>query len=205
MVVRNSEIVFRDLQVALEELHSVCESPVNVRRKFRSFILLTQNLTEIMRKEFSDITGQKWDAASFSGWNAVTELFKKLRKTDYHESPVRILIKEESKTSIRHLFPEVPEGQLMCFETVWDLGDPFEEDISNGLALLAANGVTRLPIDQRSYRYLLHPCSNDLSQAIAEAGSDDIQTLSAQCMHVLTEYYAYYCKRLNDSDQTTKR
>lgn len=91
---RDTDLVFRDLEDSLNELKLSRKSPVNVRRQFGRFLTLTQQLTEMMRKEFERSTGHKWKAAEFAEWNTVTDLFKKLRRTDYHESPVVINVKE---------------------------------------------------------------------------------------------------------------
>ena len=89
-----AELVFQDLADALNELRAQKSSPKLIRQAFGRFLTLSQQLTEIMRKKYKRLSGREWSAKSFDNWNVVTDLFKKLRREDYHEFPVLIHVKE---------------------------------------------------------------------------------------------------------------
>src|SRR5215203_2242884 len=87
-------VVYRDLVDVYAELSSGNTSPKAVRRSFASFVDLSQKLTSHMRREYSEMMGEKWVPSSFDGWNDVTELFKQLRNDDQHDRPISILVNE---------------------------------------------------------------------------------------------------------------
>lgn len=88
----DTEIAFRDLTRANKKLRHQHTNPDAVRRRFTEFVTVSQKLTGVMRKEYADLTGGKWEPKTFPGWNPVTEVFKKLRNVDQHEYLIRIII-----------------------------------------------------------------------------------------------------------------
>lgn len=118
---KDTKLVFRDLEDSLNELKLSRKSPVNVRRQFGRFLTLTQQLTGMMRKECERLTGYKWGASEFGEWNSVTDLFKKLRRTDYHESPVVINVRESQHFLVNTYKDEFGEeyGGYLTFQVTW--------------------------------------------------------------------------------------
>lgn len=84
----NVDIAFHDLCYAHNELLRQRKYPTFMRRKFSEYILLSQQLTEFMRKEFSASTAKKWSAGNFKEWNATTNFLKTLRNHIAHEGPL---------------------------------------------------------------------------------------------------------------------
>jgi hypothetical protein len=106
---------------------------------------LSQQLTEVMRKEYSDQFGKEWRANNFSGWNEVTALFKKLRRTAYHSYPITIGVKETQYFAVGDIFEDGVGTSEVAVQGTWELGDPFSEHVPDGLKLLLADPATGRP------------------------------------------------------------
>lgn len=203
--VSDTELIFRDLKDIAKEIQGEQDSPHRMRRFFRQYITLSQQLTEIMRKEFSDICGTNWEANSFSGWNAVTNLFKLLRRTDYHSYPVTISVEETQYFKEGDIFEDGVGSNTWCLCGTWDVGDPFSEQIHEGLQLIPVDqktgksrNISVEPI-RRKYVFNLKARSTDLDKAIKETGINDIHQLVEKCFATLSDYYAYYNRCLEDN------
>lgn len=151
------DVVFQDLSDALASLQGVRESPKDVRRALTRFVELSQKLTGVMRKEFEELTGQKWNASGFGGWNDTSELFKQLRNLDQHEGPITIQVHE------RQYYPVGMEGHAtVVFEGTWDLDDQLSSRPPVGMKLVPADPDTGGPsetetlvIERREYEFHL--------------------------------------------------
>ena len=130
---RDSALIYGDLCHSYNELQQQKHSPVTVRRSFGNFIFLSQQLTTIMYKEFKAITGKTWEASKSGEWNAITDLFKKLRRTDFHEFPIIIHVRETQYIAAREVFHDDKISQLIAVQGTWELGDPFTENIPTGI------------------------------------------------------------------------
>jgi hypothetical protein len=179
----NTELVFRDLKDIAVELQKERNSPLRVRRLLSQFITLSQQLTEVMRKEYSDQIGKEWQANKFSGWNEVTALFKKLRRTDYHSYPVTICVEETQYFAAGDIFEDGVGTSEVAVQGTWDLGDPFSEHIPDGLNLVLADPTTGRPsnktIKPRRWHYVfkLNARTQELDQALQKVVTNDVHKL----------------------------
>lgn len=127
------------------------------------FLTLSQQLTEIMRKEYKRLSGREWNAKSFNNWNVVTDLFKKLRRGDYREFPVLIRVKERQYFPIKTIFEDDKSSNLLVFEGTWSLGNPFSTEPPDGIQLCIVDTKTGKPLDKtikpvkREYEFVLFP------------------------------------------------
>lgn len=214
---RNTQIVFGDLKHYLEELNRERESPAKVRRDFKNFIILTQQLTDTMRKEFSDLMGRKWEAKAFSGWNNITTLFKELRNTEAHAYPVTIKANIDSsyfeevtlglasneQVMTRFFGEDNPENRRCVFgglviSHTSEIGDPFSETPPPPLAVSPCDPPTgeALPPTSVPYRvdvnYTLAAKGQPIEDLLLEIGTNDIHILCARCFHILEQYFNFY-------------
>lgn len=194
----DTELVFGDLRQTAEDLHKEHGSPVRVRRLLSQFISLSQQLTEVMRKEHSDVNGSKWQAESFPDWSKVTNLFKKMRRTDYHSYPVTIRVEETQYFAVGDIFEDGIGTSEVAVQGTWDLGDPFSEHVPEGLQLILADPATGKPSHKfiepkrRNYVFRLTARTQDLEQAIIQAGSNDVHHLVEKYFATLMDYYEFY-------------
>ncbi|MEW6713644.1 MAG: hypothetical protein AB1306_00935 [Nitrospirota bacterium] len=196
--IADTELIFRDLKDIATEIQNEHASPLRIRRLFSQYVTLSQKLTEIMRKEFSDICGTNWEPKSFQGWNAVTSLFKLLRKTDYHSYPVTISVEETQYFKEGDIFDDAVGSNTVAICGTWDLGDPFSEQVPVGLKLMLADqktgksrNISVEPI-RRQYVFKLKARSTDLDKAIKKTRINDIHQLVEKCFATLSDYYDYY-------------
>jgi hypothetical protein len=187
----DTEIVFKDLSDAFDELKNERETPIKVRRNFKNFILLSQQLTEIMRPEYKKLTSEKWEAKNFKGWNEITNLFKKLRNSDTHNYPVLIDVNET-----QHYFSH---GQSLGVNFTWDPSDPLSKNVPDGVVALEADPKTGRAIYKkvtkpctRSFKFVIAPRTKDIDNALQRAGTNDVHELSEKCFKTLQSYYVYY-------------
>lgn len=194
----DTKMIFGDLKAALEELKNNRKVPVTIRRAFGQFLTLTQQLTEAMRKEYKSLTGKEWNASSFSGWNKITELFKELRRTDYHEFPVVINVRE-SQYYVAEVYEDENGNELygyMVPTVTWGLGDPFSETIPSGMSIVAYDEnhqpIEGVEPEKIEYQFILHPRTKKIENLLKTIGTDDIHELSERCFESLKIYYEYY-------------
>lgn len=191
-----TDLVMADLEEAIQALEAARGSPKEVRRAFSRFVDLTQRLTSVMRAEFHRITGRKWNATTFAGWNSVTEFFKWLRNHDQHDSPIRISVHE------RHFY-EVPgfPGGVFPFEGTWVLSDQLDDGLPDGITFTPidqATGAALPPIApvRVEYQYLIQWPSEESRLLLQAIGTTDVHQLSAACIAVLREYHGHYISAL---------
>ena len=194
----DTDLVFGDLRHVAAELAVETSSPVRVRRLLSQFITLSQQLTEIMRKEYGAATGERLEARRFPSWTPVTELFKRLRRCDYHRYPITIVVRETQYFAVGDIFEDDVGGAEVAFEGTWDLGNPFAQDVPDGIRLLRADPATGKKTDEavdpvrRSYVFVLRPRTPELAAALTKAGDDDVHTLVAECFATLEAYAGWY-------------
>lgn len=200
----DTKMVFGDLRHIAQELHNERDSPVRVRRLLSQFITLSQQLTEVMRKEYSGASGSKWQAESFSGWNEVTTLFRKLRRTDYHSCPVTICVEETQYFGVGDIFQDGIGASEVAIQGTWDLGDPFSEHVPEGLKLVLADPATGKPSDKsiepnrRNYVFRLNARNQEIEEAISQVGTTDVHLLVEKCFAALMTYYDFYNNQLSN-------
>jgi hypothetical protein len=196
MIPSNTSIVFADLADALADLEAARGSPKEVRRAFSRFVDVSQRLTSAMRKDFSRERGSQWDAASFPGWDKVTEFFKWLRNQDQHEPPIRISVHERRFYAI----PGQP-GRLFPFEGTWNLADQLADTHPSDITFYPidrATGEQMPPEDpvRIEYQYLIQPHSNAARSRLRDIGTTDVHQLSSRCFAVLNDYHEFFLRQL---------
>lgn len=197
-----TELVYSDLEDEFEKLSQNNESPVHVRKTFSNFIELTQKLTETMRKEFKDLTGNNWTCKEFVLWNNHTELFKKLRNYNYHEYPTLVNVKHIESIPINI------DGKNCLMELVvdWKVEDHTADEIPTIMQLeeiLLMNGLETVNIAEYNNRtirfeYSIDTCSDEIEKILGSLSERDIHKLSRECMNILREYYKFYKQRFED-------
>lgn len=200
---RDSEIVFRDLAYEYQELINNQNNPFQIRRIFGRFIVASQQLTSTFRKEYKAIKNDDWQAKEFTGWNAVTGLFKVLRNYDQHECPVTINVKETQFYPVGEIEAENGKSRTiyMAPEVVWGLGDPFSEEIPHGEMEIEffdenKNKINGMELKKIEYSFILNAKTEEIKQLIKNSGSDDIHILSKECYEVLKQYYEFYKQKI---------
>ncbi|MBP9144029.1 MAG: hypothetical protein KBI44_06070 [Thermoanaerobaculia bacterium] len=195
---RDSAIVFRDLEHAFGKLRLAQANPAELRRALREFIGLTQQLTEICRHEFSQVTGKKWIPAQFPGWTPTSSLFKKLRRSDYHEHPFLVDVRHSQIIP----FGKTDTGAELALkvESTAKIDDPNRERCPRpGMSIhLPKEDVWMRSIEDKT-RYIFRGRTSEVRAALAAAGTDDVLDLAESCMGTLRGYYTYYCDRLDES------
>lgn len=83
-----TEIVYNDISNLYTELNNIRRNRKAFRLAFESYLFKSQQLTETMRVEYREMTGLKWEASKFKGWNIYTTALKKIRNTAAHGYPI---------------------------------------------------------------------------------------------------------------------
>lgn len=192
----DSAIVFHDLEHAFAQLPFVEANPAKFRRSLREFVTLTQQLTEVCRHEFSKITGKKWVPADFPGWTPTSALFKKLRRSDYHEHPFLVDVRHSQIIPFGNTNIGVELALRVQSQT--EIMDPRREDRPRpGMSIhLPKEDVWIKSVEDKT-RYIVRGRTSEVRAALIAAGTADAMDLAASCMATLRDYYAYYCERLN--------
>lgn len=201
----NTEAVFRDLTRVNKKLRQQRRNPNTLRLHFTEFVTLSQKLTFAMYKEYHELTSQKWEARNFTGWTAVTELFKVLRNVDQHEGLIRIKItqtqvfegtasrKDESGNEIRTpMALKVQMGYSSEAGFKKKVPGPF------GVAEVKTGDVQQSlgKPDKTYFNFLLEGHTPEIETAIKAAGTENIHELAAECYKVLFWYYKFYQEKL---------
>jgi hypothetical protein len=203
---RDTEIVFRDLTRANKKLRHQRKNPDAVRRRFTEFVALSQKLTATTSKEFKSLTGHKWEAEEFAGWNNVTKLFRELRNTDVHELPIRIIITQvqefdgywvkEDSSGNKTVIPDTYEVRMVFNPEAGlkkGLPNPF------GVAPIDQSGAAAemMPPDDIHFEFDVEGRTPKVEALIEKAGTRNVHSLAASCYAVLSEYYRFYQTQLS--------
>lgn len=190
----NTDTVFGDLKHYLEKLNDSQDSPAETRRCFTGFVNCSQKLTANMRREYSSIKKEKWNASEFKGWNKETALIKELRNEDEHKHPILIVVHQTNYINI----PE-QNTQLVVAGT-WSLGDQHQGELENELKCLKPDPITGKPTnieikpEKIDYEYHLHTEDKKIQAMIEELGVYNIKDICNTCFTALEEYYEFYQK-----------
>jgi hypothetical protein len=194
---RDTDLVFSDLRAALATLESARGTPREVRRALSRFVELTQRLTSTMRRDYSRVKGERWDAGSFPGWNHVTELFKWYRNEEQHGDQIYIAVRE------RHMYSmDSDSNSYIVSEGTWNLNDQNAEKPPSGLALHAADPVTGQMTDEVlvparvEHTYLFRARSEEAAARLRLAAMSDVHRLSQSCFETLSQYHAFFGDRI---------
>lgn len=190
-------LAFNDLSQTCESLAASEASPKEMRRLFQDFVNNSQKLTTYMRKEFSAQTGGAWAASGFSGWNAVTNLFKELRNIGEHEEP--IVLEIDYTWTYRNLGPN--SDMTISFKGRWDKDsslDDFPFDALEASAPDPSDKGKTIIITPTSveHDYTLANNQSKIRELLREIGHADIIKLTNECLDVLMAYHDHYLSML---------
>ena len=190
-------LVFQDLVDAHKRLRENEESPKDVRRAFHDFVNHSQKLTSYMRREFKARTGDKWVAKNFSGWNAVTELFKALRSIDEHEEPIVLRINYTF-----HFHDLALKGDVkLNMAGTWEWDDPLADFPNDALIAKVPDPEKKGKLIDKaptsvSLEYVLDTRQPQIVELLEKIGFSDILRLTQECLNTLELYYDFYDQKL---------
>lgn len=188
----DTAIVFSDLKNAFERLQENRTSPQEVRRRFATFLTLTQQLTSIMRVEFKTNTNMAW-APDFKGWTKTTELFKKLRNVDQHEFPATIGIKCVSYFQLLEGEPHKAHSNYQS--QIFQISDILPPPPT--LKITDDTGNHEIQPFKNEYTFTLKGRTKTITDLLSELESNEIHKLSHDCFSVLEKYYQFYLSTLS--------
>ena len=84
----SAEIVIGDMDYLFNVMMTSRRKQRKFRLSFEQYIVKSQQLTDVMRKEYSRKTDHKWIASDYTGWNENTNILKKLRNVVLHQVPL---------------------------------------------------------------------------------------------------------------------
>jgi hypothetical protein len=193
------DLVYFDVRDALRALDEARASPKEVRRALSRFMELSQRLTSAMRKDFSKLTGEKWNASAFAEWSPATELIKYFRNEDQHGEQVFITVLD------RHFYKIPDNVEIRGFpdreftaESRWHMTDQMRDHPPEGIELRLSgsasakdSGEVLLPERTESV-YVFYPRSAAQERRIARAGLSDVHEFARESFATLTKYYLHY-------------
>jgi hypothetical protein len=199
---QDTSLAFGDLKFSLDDLNANKNSPVRVRRSFVQFITLSKQLTETMRREYSKLTTQKWEASLFTKWTPITKLFIDLRNYDQHEAPIIINIRE-NHNYLTHIL-EDEEGNeyhgYSVFQVLRSM-DPFSDEVQNLMSVKffdeEMKEIENEEPESIDYEYEIHPKTKEIKNKLEEIGINDLHELINECFKTIQEYYDFYKEMLN--------
>jgi hypothetical protein len=83
-----ADIIFADLDENYSQIMNSRRKPKYFRHLFEQYIVKSQQLTDVMRREFKQLTGCSWSAGDFSEWTIYTKTLKSLRNAALHGEPI---------------------------------------------------------------------------------------------------------------------
>lgn len=185
--------VLRGLNAALAVLADDAHTPIEALQALESFTEKSQQLTNVMYKEFHASTGRDWVASDFPGWNAYTDLFKELRRESFHEAPVRLGVFEEKTFNFGDGRTVSASAQVeMSFQEVY--GDSPRPELR--LDAYDAGVIYQAPVTASFSHYILTPDSDSMRDRMKAAGTDRLSVLAVECARALHEYVDFYKSEL---------
>ena len=202
----DTEIVFVDLQHSYEALVRERRSPVKFRRAFESYLMHSQQLTEVMRKEYPRYTASNWDASSFTGWDNSTRALKTLRNLTIHGTPlvlhqVTLGVYPAIAFSIdkRTIGPRQTRAGIRFMRGVSFVDQPFcDQSITPRAGIPPKHGSGWIfPLKEFvSYEIQWHRMDHAASRALNAFGSRDAVRLALVSFPVLRTYVAHFKEAL---------
>jgi len=210
----DTEIVFRDLTRANKKLRHQRKNPDALRRRFTDFVTLSQKLTAVMYKEYPELIGEKWEARAFSGWTPVTELFRKLRNVDQHQSLIRIKMRQTQVYEGTEISAD-DSGNEVRTPMNFELQVGYSSEVGFNKKMPGQAGVAFIQVgnhqepvgepDKVYWYFELEGGTPEIEKAIEVAGTPDVHQLAARCYKVLSEYYKFYRTQLGVEKSTVAR
>jgi len=192
------DVSFHDLNKYFKQICSNHENPDELRRSLKSYLMASQQLTAMMRVEFKKLTGKKWNAMEFSGWNSITILFKELRNTSLHDVEIQMW---GSEISILPIFPDTDVP--LAIESLI----PFtSEKTYRGLKFYEADPETGRITDieivpkRKEFIFSLHSTNTKISSMIEKIPEKNLHILCKINNDSLVEYYGFYKKLLVENN-----
>lgn len=191
-------IIFNDIKDICLEIEKT-ESPKTMRRLLSIFLIQTQQLTDIMRKEFSILTNKKWEAKSFNGWNETSSYFKKLRNIHVHETLAKINVHINSQHKI--VFPDIDQPLFLCTSSILKLDDQLQDENPPPLIIsrLEKDGIKEVQSEIQSVKYsyvLVDKYFSDI-QLHENHQPLDLKILIRDYFNTLCTYYDFYTGELS--------
>ena len=192
------------VETALQDLRSTAaalertDSPSDTRQLFSAFLNNSQSLTDYMRKEYKHVTGRDWLPGSWMGWNAVTDLVKRLRNHGQHESPILLLAR------VRYFYSITPtaDSQQLVIQGDWAPLDPQDTAVPDSLTLHRADpktgAMTEQTITPCKREFQLIPFADDpeVNAQLDNIRDKDVRAIAKSTLAVLEEYVAWYTQQL---------
>ena len=187
-----SELAFRDLTDAYEELQAERRSPVQVRRRFVEFLRASKRVPWIMEKELKRIAGSKGTYSEFWDSTPAAKACQLLRNLHEHELTLCLQANERFRSPLCEILgPAAPPGVIVTAIADGLKLDPFAEGLSPGVVLYPADpktGAINLsrPVSRiRETRFVIEPSTEKVRKILAVAPTDDVHHLSSMCYSVL--------------------
>lgn len=197
-----TELVFADLNRAYKEMMVSRRYPSRFRRSFDEYLYRSQQLTEVMRKEFLRATGKAWIASEFPGWNMYSAAVKAIRNAVVHGTP---LVLHEVIISI---YPAVPFGfwgkeigprqtaaGVRIITGTCFVGAPFRDEITTpNIGFPSLDGQTHIfPLKEFvSYELPWPMFDTETNSIVSKTGTTDVIRLVLGSYPILCQYFCYY-------------
>lgn len=202
-------VVFRDLHDAYREMMNGRRFPAKFRRAFDEYVYRSQQLTEVMRKEYSAQTGRPWNASGFTGWNDFTDALKALRRNTYHGVP--LVLYETTLAvypAVQFVTDEAPIGPrqsaagVRLIHGTLFITSPFREKIlmpSMAVPAKDGSGLVRPLKEFVSYQLRWHVLDSSAKASLQRVNTTDVIRIVANSFPVYKRYFAYYEAALSAS------
>ena len=190
---------------------------MRIRTAFEQYVTKSQQLTEIMRKEYHARTGKKWHASEYSGWNNFTDTLKAIRNATYHGVPLQLNVVTigiyppiEIYSDEEELPIEWVQRGFRAFKGTSFVGLPFSSQVAvPGVGYPKKYPISSNSNDRRNYIYPFKEfVSYELTNKLLENGvkifSDKIQTtdvvsITLKSFPILHNYWVFYCNELENN------
>lgn len=195
-------IIFRDIQEIVLEFKDA-RTPKKVRRLFTELLVKLKQLTEFMRREYKNITGEKWSTEGFNKWDDVSHFFYLLRNMDLHEALTRISIREEAVFTI--LIGE-SEKDFKVSSTAL-LTDQFNDEVpSPGLKIALDEKRTKVIQPHTfTYSFELETTYSEVETLVHGLQERDLHNLVEHYFKTITAYYDYYQDKLKENKRIVEQ
>ncbi|MCC4766760.1 hypothetical protein FXW07_09080 [Methanosarcina sp. DH1] len=213
-MIQDTNIVYRDLLDAYNELIENDRSILAVRKNLQNFLTCSFQLTQVMYKEFPRRTSEKWNSSKFSGWDDISKLFKEFRNVVNHEPP--LLVKFDAK----HFFSankvygysnSSVGSKISSVEATYET-DPRSDcipDVSN-FKIITINIDTDeisnedAELDHIEYKFAFIPTTDKTKELLNKVGNDDLFELAKHYFKTLQDYYGFYEKSAQEHEFALK-
>jgi len=208
----SSEVVFVDLKNSYSEILVSRRYPTRFRRAFDEYVYRSQQLTEVMRREYSREVGAQWNASSFPYWNAYTDMLKAVRRATYHGIPLvlheytlSVYPAVEFATDHKEIGQRQIKAGVRLIETTSFVDMPFSELLTTPRIGFPRKSIgSKSPFDTHifpikefvSYKLQWNLLENGVRAASNRAGTTDVVRIVLRSFPILEKYYGFYRENL---------